>query len=199
MSCNKYWMAFVFLKRFSISTFLLSSILVVVSTVVSFASERPLKAVVTVGMVADVVKAVGRDDVDVKTLIGTGIDPHAYRQTRSDVSLLASADVIFRNGLHLEAQLDPLLDQLATKKPVIAVAEALPENRLIEAEGFSGRYDPHAWMDPALWLKTAYAVRDALIELRPDKKDAFVANATAFVTEVQELRSKVSADRKSVV
>lgn len=165
---------------------------------VSAASAAPLKAVVTVGMVADVVRAVGGDDVDVTTLMGSGVDPHSYRQTRSDVSLLSRADVIFASGLHLEAQLDELLHKLGTRKQVVMVADRLDKASLIEAEGFSGRYDPHVWMDPSLWADTINIVRDALIKAAPEKENDFIKNANSYEMIIRDLNSKVEATLKSV-
>ena len=166
--------------------------------VVSAASAAPLKAVVTVGMVADVVRAVGGDEVDVVTLIGSGVDPHSYRQTRSDVSQLARADIIFANGLHLEAQLEELLNQLKSRTPVISVADMLDEKALIAAEDFSSRYDPHVWMDPLLWSKTIAIVREVLIEAMPDKSDVFDKNASAYHAALIELHDKVKATLDTV-
>ena len=164
----------------------------------SSALAAPLKAVVTVGMVADVVHAVGGDDVEVTTLMGSGVDPHSYRVTRSDGLLLSRADVIFANGLHLEAQLDELLHILTTRKRVILVADRLDKADLIEAEGFSGRYDPHVWMDPSLWTKTVAIVRDALIEAAPENKDNFIKNASAYEAALVELNGKVKTTLHSV-
>ena len=164
----------------------------------SSALAAPLKAVVTVGMVADVVHAVGGDDVEVTTLMGSGVDPHSYRVTRSDGLLLSRADVIFANGLHLEAQLDELLHILTTRKRVILVADRLDKADLIEAEGFSGRYDPHVWMDPSVWTKTVAIVRDALIEAAPENKDNFIKNASAYEAALVELNGKVKTTLHSV-
>lgn len=165
---------------------------------VSAASAAPLKAVVTVGMVADVVRAVGGSDVEVVTLMGAGVDPHSYRQTRSDVSLLAGADVIFASGLHLEVQLDDLLKKLSARKQVVMVADRIDKANLIEAEGFSGRYDPHVWMDPLLWAKTVAIVRDALIEAMPEKAENLIQNAHAYKAALIELNDKVKSALRSV-
>ena len=162
------------------------------------AFAAPIKAVVTVGMVADIVKTVGGDDVDVTTLMGSGVDPHSYRQTRSDVSLLASADIIFANGLHLEAQLDELLHKLSKRKHVVFVSDELPADDLIEAEGFSGRYDPHVWMDPSLWQKTVAIVRDALIKAAPDNTTGFEKRADALSSDITRFAGSVSTMMKTV-
>lgn len=157
------------------------------------ALAEPLKAVVTVGMVADVVRHVGGERVEVTTLMGAGVDPHSYRQTRSDVSLLARADIIFASGLNLEAQLDPLLRELGERKSVVFVADRLPESDLRPAEGFSGRHDPHVWMDPNRWVGTVNVVRDALIVVDPEGAAVFTANAAAYEAEIVALAGKVGA------
>ena len=51
----------------------------------SLASAERLTIIATTGMIADAAEQVGGDLVTVKSLMGPGIDPHAYRQTRSDI------------------------------------------------------------------------------------------------------------------
>ena len=68
-------------------------------------AAAPLPAVTTPPMIADAVRQVGGSHVEVKALTGPGIDPHAYRQTRTDLAALYRADGVFWNGLYLEAQL----------------------------------------------------------------------------------------------
>src|SRR4051812_47033012 len=62
-------------------------------------SEGPIKAVATVGMVADIVRNVGGKHVEVTQLMGPGVDPHLYKATRDDVGTLMSGEVIFYSGL----------------------------------------------------------------------------------------------------
>lgn len=174
------------------------SVVMAMSGLSSQAFSAPLKAVVTVGMVADIVKSVGGEDVDVTTLMGSGVDPHSYRQTRNDISLLASADIIFANGLHLEAQLNDLLHKLSKRKHIVFVSDQLSPNDLIEAEGFSGRYDPHVWMDPFLWKKTVAIVRDALIKQAPKRKTAFDERARLFEADIKLFAEATSAMMKTV-
>ena len=144
------------------------------------ARAEPLEVVATTGMVADVARAVGGDEVEVRALMGPGIDPHAYRQTRSDIAAMLRADLVLWNGLFLEAQMEEFLERLGERVPVRAVAEAVPEADLVGHPDYAGRYDPHVWMDPALWTHAVDAVRDALVELRPEAADMFAGNAEAY-------------------
>lgn len=153
----------------------------------SFAEDTPLKVVATTGMIADTAMQVGGDAVDVQALMGPGVDPHAYRQTRTDIVAMGQADLVLWNGLYLEAQLEDVLQDIAARTPVRAVAEAVPEDMRVGHDDYEDRFDPHVWMDPALWSKVTLAVRDAMIEVAPEKEALFTENAANFLTEIAAL------------
>lgn len=146
-----------------------------------------VSVVATTGMIADAVRRIAGDRADVTALMGPGVDPHAYRQTRSDIAAMTRADLVLWNGLYLEAQLEGFLGELAQRKPVIAVAEAAPEEVLIGHDDYPDRNDPHLWMDPNLWSYVVVAVRDALIDAAPDARAQFEANAAAYLDELSAL------------
>lgn len=151
------------------------------------AQDGPLRVVATTGMIADAARQVGGDLVEVQALMGPGVDPHAYRQTRADVAAMAQADLVLWHGLYLEAQLEEFLLDLGRTRTVVAVAEAVPQDRLLAHDEYAGRFDPHVWMDPDLWAFVVAGVRDAMIAARPADETAFRANAEAHLTEVAGL------------
>jgi manganese/zinc/iron transport system substrate-binding protein len=120
-------------------------------------------------------------------LMGPGVDPHIYRQTRSDIAAMTRADAIFWHGLYLEAQLEEFFAALGKRKVVVAVAESLPKDQLIGHDEYAGRYDPHVWMDPRRWKTVVTAVRDELIKLAPDDRAAFEAGAARHLGEIDGL------------
>ncbi len=152
-------------------------------------ANEPTTVVTTTGMIADAAREVGGDLVEVRPLMGPGVDPHAYRQTRTDIVALTGADLVLWHGLYLEAQMEAFLLELAARGNVVAVAETLPESLLIAHDDYEGRFDPHVWMDPELWSRVVIAVRDALIETRPEEADPFRTNAEAHLAELRALTS----------
>ncbi|WP_213683632.1 zinc ABC transporter substrate-binding protein [Roseicyclus sp.] len=166
---------------------------IVLSFATAFALALPaiaqdrLTVVATTGMIADAARQVGGDLVDVTALMGPGIDPHAYRQTRSDIVATAQADLVLWNGLYLEAQLEEFLQELDETRPVVALAEAIPQTQLIGSEDYEGRFDPHVWMNPNLWSRVVLAARDAMIALAPDHAEVFSANAATHLAEISNL------------
>ena len=150
-------------------------------------SGRTIRVVATTGMVADVVRNVGADRVDVYQMMGPGVDPHLYKATAQDTSELEDADIIVYNGLELEGRLTDLLVRLASQKPTVPVAAAVPEDRLREPPEFQGKFDPHIWFDVQLWIFTIDEVRDALSELDPEHAEDYAARAEDYRAELEEL------------
>ena len=159
---------------------------VLASALPAIAMDR-LQVVATTGMIADAARQVGGDLVDVRALMGPGVDPHAFRQTRTDIVAMTRADLVLWHGLYLEAQMEEFLLDLAIRRPVVAVGEAVPEVELLGHEDYEGRFDPHVWMDPELWSAVVLRVRDALTEIAPDQAEAFSANAEAHLADAKRL------------
>jgi manganese/zinc/iron transport system substrate-binding protein len=162
------------------------------------AQQKPLRVVATVSMLADTIRAVGGNRVEVTSLLGEGVDPHTYRPTRTDIARLSAADLIVANGLHLEAQLDDTLKSLARSKPVLFAAEKIPVAHLIADDEYKDRKDPHVWMDPKLWTVVIDAVRDKLIERDPAGKATYEAGAKAYAAQISRLDEYTQKILKSV-
>ncbi|OIQ44055.1 MAG: manganese transporter [Roseobacter sp. MedPE-SW] len=150
-------------------------------------AEAPLKLVATTGMIADAARQVGGDEVEVKALMGPGVDPHAYRQTRSDIVAMTRADLVLWHGLYLEAQMEGLFHDLERKRTVIAVAEGLPKDVLRGHDDYADKFDPHVWMTPVLWKLVVAEVQEALTAARPEAAEVFEANATAHMADLDRL------------
>lgn len=146
-----------------------------------------LNVVATTGMIADAARVIGGDRVTVQALMGPGVDPHSYRQTRSDIVALTRADLVLWHGLYLEAQMQDLLHKLAERGPVTAVGESVPRADLIAHEDYENKFDPHVWMVPDLWAHVLHAVRDALTAAAPHDAALFAANAETYLHRIDRL------------
>ncbi len=165
----------------------------------------PLNVVVTVGMLADLVREIGGDQVVVTQLMGEGVDPHLYRITRDDVRAVFAADLLFVSGLMLEGKMLASFQKMARRIPVIAVADRLQEQRklppLPETE-----VDPHVWMDLSLWAETLPIIADGLAALRPAAATDFHQRAETLRDELltlhqygQQVIASIPADRRYLV
>ena len=157
-----------------------------------------LNVVTTTGQVGDIARNVGGDRVTVTTLMGPGIDPHLYKASAGDVERLRRADVIFYNGLHLEAKMGEVLERLGSRQPTVAVAEAIPEADLIAPPEFKGAHDPHVWFDARLWRHAVTATRAKLSELDPEHADGYRARADAYLQQLDDLHAYARAQFATV-
>lgn len=142
------------------------------------------KITATTGMVADMARNIGGAQVEVTTLMGAGIDPHLYKATAGDLRRLQQADLILHNGLHLEGKMADVLEKLAARRPVYAIASALPRERLLTEQDVA---DPHIWMDPALWRLAAEGLLAKLIELDPAHAGDYRRNAQDWFERIDAL------------
>ena len=153
----------------------------------AFSAEK-VKAAATIGMVGDLVQQVGGDRVEVRQLMGPGVDPHLYKPSSSDAAELSRADVIFYSGLMLEGRMGDLFAKLArTGRKVYPVTESVPEGELLEPAEFEGHYDPHLWFDVGLWANTVPTILKGLSEVDPAGKETYDKNAAALLERLAEL------------
>lgn len=156
----------------------------------AFAGEYPVHLVCSTGPVADLVRNIGGDHVEVTALMGPGVDPHLYRESPSDIEKLHQADAIFYNGLHLEGRMAELFEKLSERRPTFAVTHSLvaaKDTRLRKPPEFDGYYDPHVWHDPKLWSECARYVTSVLAEFDPAHREDYERNGAAYEQQLAEL------------
>lgn len=165
-----------------------------------------LNVVTTTGMIADVVKNVGKDSVQVQALMGPGVDPHLYKATQGDLGRLQSADIIFYNGLHLEGKMGEVFEKLERIKNVVPVAGRIEVSRLLSDPVYKDAHDPHVWFDVNLWSSTIAVVVDILSKEDPENAAFYQKNGKEFSAELALLDNwvktqigTISADKRILI
>lgn len=164
------------------------------------AEGAPLRIVATTGMVADAAAAVAGELGTVEALMGPGVDPHYYKASQGDVGRLRGADAVVHNGLHLEGRMQEVLEALGREKPVVALADGLPAERLrrVGSAGDAAVHDPHVWFDLDLWSEGIAHLAAELGRAWPEHADAFAANAAAYRAELAALDARLRAAAATV-
>ena len=146
--------------------------------------------VVTTSMIGDAVQQIVQDHAKVITLMGPGVDPHAYKATQQDVKHLRNADIVFYNGFHLEGKMADVLHKLSQKRPVYAAGDALtPAQRLVDPN-FSIGIDPHIWFDVSLWKQAIQYISDQLQAADPDAAADYKANTARYLQQLARLHQE---------
>lgn len=161
--------------------------------------QGKINIVTTTGMISDLVANVSKDKAEVSNIIGSGVDPHLYKPTRTDISKLSTAELVFYNGLMLEGKMTDALIRVATSgKKVVPVTELVDNSELLEPSAFAGLYDPHVWMDPKTWSKTVAVVKTKLSEFDQKNAGYYAANADEYFKKIMALDAYVTKCVQSI-
>ncbi|MGR7996709.1 metal ABC transporter substrate-binding protein [Xanthobacter sp. ZOL 2024] len=182
-------------------------------------SEAKLPVVASFSILGDFVKNVGGDRIALTTIVGPNGDSHVYQPTPADAKALADAKVVVVNGLGFEGWMDRLVKASGTKAEVVVATKGItPRTRTAaepqededehaghddhkdhddhkgEAHGHHhGATDPHAWQSIANAKVYVANIRDGLIAADPAGKDAYTANAAAYIAKLNALEQEVKS------
>ena len=146
------------------------------------ADDSALTVYATTGYLADTIANLA-PDAEITTMVGPGGDPHTYQPSTQDIQALRESDLVFWNGLHLEAQMIDQLESLGDKQ--LAVGDELPEDLLLDWE--DDLFDPHVWNSPEAWSLVVDAVAEQLATFDADGAEDYRANAEDFKAEIEQV------------
>ena len=145
-------------------------------------SNGKINVVSTTTMITDMVKQIGGDKINLKSLMGPGVDPHLYDPIPTDAIALTEADVIFYNGLKLEGQMSSDLKKLDG----IALSSAINKDLIQGDESYP---DPHIWGNAALWSNCIPLVVDALSEQDSKNAEYYKSSGAKLIEKYNSLHS----------
>src|SRR4051812_24933618 len=170
----------------------------------AFAQESKMPVIATFSILADLVKNVGGDRVEITTLVGPNSDAHVYAPTPADAKKVAGAKVVFVNGLGFEGWMTRLVKASGTKAPTVTASNGV-KSRKMEEEGHKVT-DPHAWQSIANTKLYVANIRDGLAAADPAGKSTYDANANAYLakldaleTEVKDAIGRIASDRRRII
>lgn len=152
---------------------------------------EPLRVTCTTGLLADAVRQIGGDSVEVTALMGPGVDPHLYKATQGDLEKLKTADLIVCHGLHLEGKMAELLTKMSKNRPVLVAGELVGEEHLIQADSLHGVPDPHIWFEVRLWKMVATGVAARLQQAKPMAAAYFAGRLMAWQAQLDRLDEEI--------
>lgn len=146
--------------------------------------DGKIHIVATTGIIGDVLQSSLDSNFVIHVLMKPGVDPHLYKATAGDISLLMNADIIIYNGLHLEGKMSEVLEKLSAKKKVIAMSDQLSENSLRITDG---AHDPHLWFDVKLWHDALQGTLKQIRKYYPAESQSSAVKSSAFAHELKSL------------
>jgi zinc/manganese transport system substrate-binding protein len=176
---------------------LLLALLIIASPL--HAAER-LNVVASFSILADFVRNVGGDRVNLTTLVGPDSDVHVYTPAPGDAKRIAEAKLVVVNGLGLEGWLPRLVQSAGSKAQVVTASAGIAPLKL------GSTADPHAWQSAPNARIYVTDIADALAAADPDDAEFFRAQAKAYLEkletldrEVREAVAKIPPERRKVI
>lgn len=173
-----------------------------------------VKVVASFSILGDMVSEIGRDHVELTTLVGPDGDAHVYEPTPSDVRAVSAAKLLVVNGLQFEGWMTRLGDTAGFKgteivattglKPIPFTREEQEEDHAAEVPGKAGDEhhhhinDPHAWQDLSNGVVYAENIVKGLSAADPDHAADYRANGDTFIAAIKEMDATVKAELATV-
>lgn len=163
-------------------------------------AAEQLKVVASFSILADFVRNVGGDRINLTMLVGADSDVHVYTPAPSDAKRIADAKLVVVNGLGLEGWLPRLVQSSGSKAQVVNASAGIAPLRLGSAA------DPHGWQSVPNAKIYVTDIANALATADPDDAEFFRAQAKAYLEkletldrEVREAVAKIPQERRKVI
>lgn len=150
-------------------------------------AAEQLKVVASFSILADFVRNVGGDRINLTTLVGADSDVHVYAPAPSDAKRIADAKLVIVNGLGLEGWLPRLVQSSGSKAQVVIVSAGIAPLKLGSAA------DPHGWQSVPNAKIYVTDIANALAAVDPDDAEFFRARAKAYLEKLETLDREVRA------
>lgn len=166
-------------------------------------APEKLPVVASFSILADFVREIGGDRVEVSSLIAPDADAHGFEPSPADAGRLAKAKLVVVNGLGFEGWMPRLIKASGSKAPTVVASRGV--KTIAEAahghshghghgHGHSHGSDPHAFQSIANARIYVGNIRDGLIAADPTGRPTFEANATRYLAVLETLEGEVRAD-----
>src|SRR5437588_9036920 len=149
-----------------------------------------VKVVATVPILKEFAEQVGREHVEVQSLI-TGLESeHSYSPKPSDLRSLGQAHLLLEVGLGLEVWVSGLVKNAAN--PQLRVITTSQGVGLIRdhtvAAGSSASGNPHIWLDPENAKVMVRHIADGLIAVDPEHKEDYLNYLADYLRRLDQVQ-----------
>lgn len=163
------------------------------------AAQDRVQVIASFSILADIVREVGGNRLNVHTLVPPDGNAHVFQPTPTDARFLAQADVLVANGLNFEVWLDRLVTASGFRGHRIVAAagiRALPMGAHSHADGHDHGHgtgaggkvpDPHVWHDLRRMRSYVLAIADGLAVADPAHAQQYRTRADAYIGQLQAL------------
>jgi len=159
--------------------------------------------VTSVAPIANIIKNIGGDRIELTGIIPEGVNSHTFELTPSDGIRVSDADLVVINGLHLETPFERVIG--AAGHPNLQVlrlaGNTISRNQWIFDSSFPkerGDPNPHLWLNVAYAMNYAKLVCEKLSEMDPTNADYYHINAARYLRLLHQLDQDISQSIQTI-
>ena len=184
----------------------------IVSAMLAGCAGRPsddgsahLQIVVAMSLIDEVVRAVGGEQVELRSLIEPGVEPHEADMSVKALEALEGADQVFVLGHGFQPDIERVLPTIGVPSAylldgvALAAADDTAHSGGSESSSLSTQNiheDPHVWLDPSRLGQMVTQIEHILSTLDSAHAGEFSDRAGAYVKSLSELGASMDASTK---
>ena len=159
-------------------------------------AQSKMETIASMSIIADFVRQIGGERVNVTTLVAAGGDAHTFQPAPQDARRVAQAKLVFINGLGLEGWLPRLVQSSGSKARIITVSQgvqAIRDTSDADSHSHGHNLDPHAWQNVANAKIYIRNIAQALSAADAEGAPTYAARADAYLAELDRLDADIRA------
>lgn len=188
-------------------------LILVVNLLIFFASPDiskkdtdKIQVITTIFPNYDFAKQIGKDKVEVKLLLKSGVESHTYEPTPKDMIDMENSDVFVYTGSEFEPWAENILESINSE---IKIVDTSKNVKLINKEEFEehyenaeileekheehhdeSSYDSHIWLNPENAMIMIDEIASNFCEIDPENAKYYTDNANDYKKQIMALNSK---------
>ncbi|MGY0373866.1 metal ABC transporter substrate-binding protein [Clostridium sp. JNZ J1-5] len=163
---------------------------------VNSSNAKKINIIVSFNPLREFTEAIGKDKVNVSTIISNGIEPHDFEPKAKDLQNINNGDIFVYNGLGMEPWAEKTLKNIDNKNLIVVEASKgcnviknshEEESNKQNEEHSHGEYDPHTWLSLKEAKIQSNNIKEALIKADPSNKTYYEQNYKEFSAKLDSL------------
>jgi ABC-type Zn uptake system ZnuABC Zn-binding protein ZnuA len=165
---------------------------------ISLALAAPVKVVATLPILKEFAEQVGREHVQVTSLISGMESEHSYSPKPSALAVIGEARLLLEIGLGLEVWISGLVKNAGN--PRLRIVTTSQDVAVIRDDSEAGSHgNPHIWLDPENAKIMTRHIAEGLIEVDPSHTSEYQTNLETYLQRIsdsaRELQDRVRTVR----
>nr|WP_246578244.1 metal ABC transporter substrate-binding protein [Clostridium frigoris] len=154
--------------------------------------KSKLQVVVSFNPLKEFAEAVGKDKIQVTTVIPEGVEPHDFEPKIKDMKSISDADLFVYSGFGMETWVDKTLTSIDNKNLVVVNSSLgiSPIKSGVDEVKEHGQFDPHIWLslkDAKIQTKN---IKNAMVKADKKNEVYYEKNYEEFSKKLDKLYSE---------